>query len=298
MDGDGRDEIVLSNPLISLFIKPDDGGSLFELDYKPVPFNFCNLLTRRDEYYHDALRSAATQVEDRHEQAKSIHDIANAKEQGLEQFLVCDPYRRVSLRDHIYPPDVDTLALWQCTQPEWSDLYQTTYQVEESEVSILMHTSCYAGPAGKTRISIHKTITIPPDASDIEIRYDISHVSGLELNATFATELGFNFLAGAAHDRYYFADTWEDKHFQLNALGSDDTLQHIGMRDEWMGLSAELRLDTPALIHRFPLETVSNSEGGQERVYQGSMLVPCWALNLKPGESKVYKVSVALRQNK
>lgn len=298
VDGDGRDEILLSNPLITLFIKPDDGGSLFELDYKPIPFNFCNLLTRRDEYYHDALRSAATQVEDRHEKAKSIHDIANAKEQGLEQFLVCDPYRRVSLRDHIYPPDVDTQALWQCTQPEWSNLHKATYQLEESADSVVMITECNAGPARKTRLSIQKAIAIPLDASDIEIRYDIRHVSGDELNAAFATELGFNFLAGAAHDRYYFAETWEGKQFQLNTHGKDVALQHIGMRDEWMGLSAELRLDTPADLHRFPLETVSNSEGGQERVYQGSMLVPCWPLNLKPGESKTCKISVALRQNK
>ena len=53
---------------------------------------------------------------------------------------------------------------------------------------------------------------------------------------------------------------------------------------EFAQLRFDLRTSRPARVHRFALETVSQSEGGQERVYQGSVLVPTWAVALEPGE--------------
>ena len=40
-----------------------------------------------------------------------------------------------------------------------------------------------------------------------------------------------------------------------------------------------------ALVVRFPLETVSQSESGIERTYQGSTLVFLWRCELGAGES-------------
>jgi hypothetical protein len=57
-------------------------------------------------------------------------------------------------------------------------------------------------------------------------------------------------------------------------------------------LDIALTLDRPALLWRFPIETVSQSEGGFERVYQSSVVFPNWIIRLEPGE--VWKV--VLRQ--
>ena len=43
-----------------------------------------------------------------------------------------------------------------------------------------------------------------------------------------------------------------------------------------------------------PIETVSNSESGFERVYQGSGLLLSWPLTLAPGESRRFAVAQAV----
>ena len=44
-----------------------------------------------------------------------------------------------------------------------------------------------------------------------------------------------------------------------------------------------MELTDTATLWRFPVETVSQSEAGFERVYQGSAIVPLWRITLKPG---------------
>ena len=40
------------------------------------------------------------------------------------------------------------------------------------------------------------------------------------------------------------------------------------------------------------IDTVSNSEGGFERVYQGSALLLSWPMRLAPGETRRYRVAM------
>jgi hypothetical protein len=40
-----------------------------------------------------------------------------------------------------------------------------------------------------------------------------------------------------------------------------------------------------------PIETVSNSESGFERVYQGSTLLLSWPARIEPGETRRFAVS-------
>ena len=79
-DGDGNDEAVLDTASLTAFFSPADGGTLFELDYKPKPFNFCNTLARREEAYHAALREGRVTVGDEEDAGKSIHELVKAKE--------------------------------------------------------------------------------------------------------------------------------------------------------------------------------------------------------------------------
>jgi len=43
--------------------------------------------------------------------------------------------------------------------------------------------------------------------------------------------------------------------------------------DTWKGIGATIELDRPALLWRHPVHTVSLSEGGFEKIYQGSCLL-------------------------
>ena len=50
----------------------------------------------------------------------------------------------------------------------------------------------------------------------------------------------------------------------------------------------------PATAWWSPIETVSNSEGGFERVYQGSALVFTWPLRLAPGTALTVRIAHAV----
>jgi hypothetical protein len=47
----------------------------------------------------------------------------------------------------------------------------------------------------------------------------------------------------------------------------------------------ETSVNPPADAWRAPIETVSNSEAGFERVYQGSALLLSWLVSIRPGQA-------------
>jgi hypothetical protein len=59
----------------------------------------------------------------------------------------------------------------------------------------------------------------------------------------------------------------------------------IGLRDEWLGIDYHLVWNRPTNVWRFPVETVSQSERGFDKVYQSSAIFPNWKLDLMPGEN-------------
>jgi alpha-amylase len=49
-------------------------------------------------------------------------------------------------------------------------------------------------------------------------------------------------------------------------------------------------MNKKATLWRFPIETISMSEAGFERVYQGSVILPNWKIRL--GNSKTWQVTI------
>ena len=284
-DADGHDEAILDTHALTVFCKPNDGGTIFELDYKPKPFNFFNTLTRRDEPYHDALREGNVQVGDMAEGGGSIHELVKAKEADLDTFLVYDPYRRASLRDHFYPLDVSVDQLWANQAGERGDFAQGHYAMAWDDTTLHLSRSGKVEQNGPQPLQVKKSILPVPDIGALEIQYDIQYEGSESLQVLFSVDFGVNFLTGSAVDRYYHSDDLELNRAQLATRGDDSNLKHIALVDGWQQLEWGLRSEQPMRVFRFPLETVSQSEGGQERVYQGSVIVPTWELNLAPGST-------------
>ncbi len=82
-------------------------------------------------------------------------------------------------------------------------------------------------------------------------------------------------MAGHADDRYY-TDADGARLGRLDArLDLSDT-DGLSLTDEWLSLCAGLQWSRPAGLWCFPIETVSQSEGGFEGVYQSSAVIPHW----------------------
>ncbi|NIA16087.1 MAG: DUF1926 domain-containing protein [Nitrospiraceae bacterium] len=285
-DADGHDEAILENAVLSLGFSAVDGGTLFEWDYRPKPFNFGNTLTRREEVYHDLLREGRVEVGKSGSGDHSIHELARAKETGLEAYLHYDPYRRVSLRDHFLPAHVRAENLWTGQYKELGDFVTAPYALDHTKNAVILSRTGKVTIEGIVHpVALKKTVSLKPRASVMKIRYDLTNEGSEPLDVMFGVEFAVNLLSGSSFDRYYRSDDRDLGHPKLGEMGSEEGLSHLALRDDWQKLECGLRFATPARLYRFAIETVSQSENGQERVYQGSVVVACWQLNCAPGET-------------
>jgi hypothetical protein len=79
-----------------------------------------------------------------------------------------------------------------------------------------------------------------------------------------------------------------------DAAGTADGVDVIRSGNTYIGVEVTTRPEPPADAFWGPIETVSNSEAGFERVYQGSTLVLTWPLRLAPGASGTVRVRHAI----
>jgi alpha-amylase len=54
--------------------------------------------------------------------------------------------------------------------------------------------------------------------------------------------------------------------------------------DAWQGIDARREWTVPAKVWTYPIETVSQSEGGFEAVYQSTIVLPRWQVRLNAGQ--------------
>jgi alpha-amylase len=88
-------------------------------------------------------------------------------------------------------------------------------------------------------------------------------------------ELVFNLLAPDAPDRYFLADGIRRP---LEFKGEIDT-PRLELVDEWQRVKISLDADPRPLWWIVPVETISQSETGFERVYQGSAILAVWKID-------------------
>ena len=101
-------------------------------------------------------------------------------------------------------------------------------------------------------------------------------------------------MAGAAFDRNYFSAARENLG-NLSALISRPGEPALGLVDEYLGVELWLSADPAAGFWAYPVETVNDSEGGFERVYQSSAVLPWWELKALPGEEQVVTLTLEVR---
>jgi alpha-amylase len=75
-------------------------------------------------------------------------------------------------------------------------------------------------------------------------------------------------------------------------VGAIKDVAEVHLVDEWNKMEVILKADKSCNLWRFPIETVSLSESGFERIFQGSCLFLYWPLDLEP--DKRFEIGVEL----
>jgi len=143
-------------------------------------------------------------------------------------------------------------------------------------------------------VKLHKEISLAGGAPEFTVHYEITNRSKEELNASFGSEFNISLLAGNAPDRYYDIPGHVLDRRNLASTGETNNVSRVSLVDEWLKLKLTLAFSQPAALWRAPVETVSQSEAGFERVYQSSMVMPLWRISLRPGAAWETTITVAI----
>jgi len=288
-DADGRDELIVETKTFNLYFAPHTGGTLFELDYKPKAINLLDTMTRRKEAYHNKLLNMKDQPDSNNNGSgvTSIHDLVITKEPDLDKKLKYDWYRRGSLIDHFLAASTQLDQLANCEYEEQGDFVQTPYRYETELVKNCLNIRLHRNGTLKSKnriskISVLKNIRVDRKSSTINITYELKNLENSLIELWFAPEFNYALLAGNAPDRYYYFDRELNESRHLASIGVVESVQNMGLKDEWLKIDIQLTFNRKTTVWRFPVETISQSEGGFERVYQSSVVVPNWKIRLDP----------------
>jgi 4-alpha-glucanotransferase len=288
-DADGADEIYLTSPKFAALLKPDDGASMAALDFRPESVALINSLQRRPETYHARVAEA---VHGESEGVASIHDQIRSKESGLADRLRYDRWAKNAFRLLLFPngkkySDYDAIRL-----EESAAFAAGVYVAKKStggEVAFelkapLEIASGYVGPS----LKVKKEFSFTPTDAGFRIRCrlelkDLGHAPRSLLEFQAGLEIVINLLAPNAADRYFEVGAHEGPSRHPLNWGGESAAPVIRAVDEWQNVA--VRIDAPgaAKFWTVPIDTVSESEEGFERVYQGSQIMAVWPVKFETG---------------
>ncbi len=280
-DADGHNEIVISSEKLSSVLKPSHGGMLLDLSLNRHGFNVTDTLTRRREGYHLRLDRAVTSAA--HGQTTSIHDLVLAKEDGLKDYLIEDWYLKRCFVDHFLAEDIDFEQFRVGRYKEEGDFIVEPfdYRIHTDELRVTMSRQGRLWQAGSpVPIKVVKRFLFENNSERIRVEYEISTTHPEDLQVIFAVENNFNFQAGHAEDRFILIDGRRAAEAYLDSPGQHAQANTCALVDQYRNLAVAVSSDNKSDVWHMPLFTVSLSEAGFEKVYQGTTVLHLFRVSI------------------
>jgi 4-alpha-glucanotransferase len=290
-DADGREEIEITSPQFAALVKPSDGGTVQILDFRPSAVTLINSVQRRVEAYHSKLQDAAQFAS----RVASIHEQTLVKEPGLEKHLKYDRWARSAFRLLLFAPDKTHADYEGLRLEESASFAGGDYRVDGAaahEIKLNMEAplrQVIAGAGADCILRAAKVLQFENRENGFEVRCRIdlapkgsrpAERSGGSAQFTVGLEMVVNLLAPHAPDRYVeFAG--ERKALEWSGILEGPRVRLV---DEWQDVAVEIEARGASQVWIAPIETVSESEGGFERVYQGSQILGVWNVSLSSTE--------------
>jgi hypothetical protein len=289
-DADGANELLFTAPEYQALLKPSDGATLAALDFRPAAATLINSVLRRPEAYHARLREPAQPAVGG---VASIHEQTRVKEPGLERFLRYDRWARHAFRVLLFDPertqaDYETLQLQEHAGFAGGEFHLNTsaaYDAELTREDLLPGIA--RDEASGAPLFLSKRFSFGPAPRGCEVACEITLKLQQPLDKPPAMPLAvgiesvINFLAPAEPDRFFEAPSGpQNLRFSGSLRGP-----LLRLEDGWQRL--RIALHAPASLEFWvaPIETVSESEEGFERVYQGSQILALWRPDLTAQKS-------------
>ena len=273
-DFDARLEVRLASDHLVGLIAPTAGGQLYELDVRSICHNLLATLMRRPEAYHRKVLAGSNQQDEG--QVASIHERVVFKQEGLDQRLQYDDHPRNSLIDHFYDESVTHESVERGEVEERGDFVQGVFQTKlrRNPDRIQVHMTREGSAAGH-QVKVSKGVTLAAGGTEFEIAYLLENLPVHEA-LHFAVEFNFAGLPAGVDDRFFYQGDLDNRLGQLGSRLDLHNVQNLGLVDEWLGINLLWSADRPSGVWTFPVETVSQSEGGFELIHQSVVVQPHW----------------------
>jgi alpha-amylase len=282
-DADGREELYFTSDRYAALLAPDDGGTISALDFRPPNVTLINSLMRRPETYHAQLRNLPANAA---QGVQSIHEQTRTKEEGLERWLNYDRWARNAFRQLLFSRGKTYEDCAGVRLEEDASLAGGRYRVTQQSATRVALASEDGGDWAAEKI-----LSFLPTPAGFDIVCDLAvRRSGPGTASVYVgMEVVLNFLAPATPDRYFESDGGRFPLRWAAALPGTE----LRLVDEWQRASVTLEAPAAQSFWISPIETVSESEDGFERIYQGSQVIAVWPVELTAGAD--WKGRLALR---
>ncbi|MBN2060551.1 MAG: DUF1926 domain-containing protein [Deltaproteobacteria bacterium] len=294
LDKDGNDEILLWDHDLGFCLSPARGGGLFDLCSMPAGLNLSDTLTRRQEAYHLKVRDAQASEKDKKDGIASIHDLSHQKDTDLERFLIRDGYTRISLLDHFLGPDA-TLEKYQAADyPEEGDFIKKKYVLERKNTAqgnAMVELSANGGVNGKP-LKITKRI-VKTDGAQLAIDYCFECGGQESITSRFGSEFNLTLYSHMDGKRYLLFKE-KGKKIEGSETGEENDVKLFEFINGADGVNVSFSFSIPVTVWFYPLMTVSQSEGGFEKSYQGTSLLFILPFSIAPGQRLDFNVMIKI----
>jgi 4-alpha-glucanotransferase len=282
-DADGALELLFSAPEYQLLLKPSDGATVAAIDFRPAGATLINSIMRRPEAYHARLRETTGAHSPGH--AVTIHEQTRVKEPGLDRFLRYDRWPRHSFRVLLFDPALTQSDYERLELREDPGFAAGTFELKSAaahDAELVREAPIHhaGGPAGPALL-LFKRFSFGPAPHGCEIACELKLCLHEPLAAPFLLGLEsiINFLAPNEPDRFF--QTPDGKHPLRFSGGLPGPI--LRMEDGWQRVRVALHAPGVEQYWIAPIETVSESEEGFERVYQGSQILAVWRPDFATG---------------
>ncbi|MGV9173517.1 MAG: alpha-amylase/4-alpha-glucanotransferase domain-containing protein, partial [Promethearchaeia archaeon] len=254
-------DVIVESNILNMYIDLNDGGTIFELDYKPKEYNILNTLTRWKEAYHK-------------------------KDMILSGKVNVDKFKKNMLRTRIIHKEVVPRDLEKSQYFEYGDFVDGGFKlihnekVENVARITLEREGCVRNSNSDIRIpcKITKKLEIQKKAISIQIKGKMEEkgintkiLGNIEENLDLLIELPFFFNG----DPKKFAWTQEKNSDKFH----EDLLDHFSYEgdyfeafDETYNLSFQVKVEKvkdSAKFISFPIITYAYTDEGYKEIYQG-----------------------------
>ena len=220
---------------------------------------------------------------------RSIHDELTAKEPGLAALLAFDPHRRGGLQEQLLPPEA-SLPDYAASTFAWTDDFllgpwQASVEQTKEEVTVRLDRRGRLTMGDQSfPLRLEKAVTVQRRGQQVAVRYRVEN-EGQEVSFLLASEWNLNPIQAPDGDDRIQTLRVKGKKRSLAESGQAESVRRAAVVGS-AGVALVAELAQSCTLWHFPVESVSNSEGGLERVNQGACLAFLFDLHLAPGESR------------